>query len=219
MGNGPFKDDPGAWREARGRTMRAAQAAGVHMRRARAARTTPPYGRLRAAGLKSKPKCPPVTKERLLAAIPGTCGVISRICRKLDCRYTTYWNRMDRWPQETRDEVLAAIAAEKERFVDVAESTVLRSMRQTDDKKTALSAGKFVLTTRGQHRGWAKTIKVEGGSSPIEVRHSGVVDVASLDLPLEVRRLILERFEAASATVLAPAAPRRITIRRREAPR
>jgi len=142
-----------------------------------------------------------ITKENMLKAIHMSYGIVRRIAQRLDCAVVSVKNFLNRPGNE---DCKAAYAEESECIVDRAESALMKSMVQDRDPRTVLNAARFVLCTKGKDKGWQKTITVEGGKHPINVQ-AAIVDIASLNLPIEMRRDLLARAESTdSLTIEAP---------------
>lgn len=77
-------------------------------------------------------------------AIPGTGGIISTIARKVGCS----WHTAKKYIVEYAT-VAQAYADECEGITDLAESTVIRAIKDGD-----VSAAKWYLTMKGKERGY-----------------------------------------------------------------
>lgn len=140
-----------------------------------------------------KERGPNLTPSGLAAAIKGSLGIFARIARKLGVRSQAVRLAIYRPGFE---EALQAFREETDGMLDQAVSTVSEMMSQRDEFKTALSAAKFVLDRRGKDKGWRSEVTIQGGETPLRVENSHSVNFDVMDLPLEVRRQVLERIEA-----------------------
>lgn len=119
------------------------------------------------------------TMEQVLECIEDTGGIISTIADELKkvkgsngkCSWSTAKKYIEMWPETKK-----AYEDELERFLDVAESTVMTAMMNDD-----VAAAKFVLATKGKHRGYTKEVIIKS------------VDDFS-DLPDDVKSWKLEDF-------------------------
>lgn len=134
---------------------------------------------------------PVITPERLVKAIKGSLGVMRRIARRLDVTPQAVLGALARPGFE---EAALALHAETDGLKMAAVSTVSEMLTQRDEYKTALSAAKFVLDRKG---GWTQKLALEGGDKPLRIESTvhQQVTLDSLDLPLDVRRQVLERLE------------------------
>jgi len=86
-----------------------------------------------------------------IQAIPGTGGIISTIKQRVGCSYNTVRRYVDNYPT-----VAAALHEERERMLDLAESTIIGALAERD-----LATSKWFLTVKGGERGYAPTSKHE----------------------------------------------------------
>jgi hypothetical protein len=139
-----------------------------------------------------KRPCKRISRKRFLRALEGTGGLKTLLAERLGCAVATIDNilKRDGW-----EEIQEAYLVEIERVGDLAEKTLISSIQQTEDPQLAATSAKWYLSRRCKKRGYADESKVtyEGGEEPIRVAH--VVAIDSLDLPLDVRRQILEGVE------------------------
>jgi hypothetical protein len=138
---------------------------------------------------------PAITRENFIKALENSCGILPRIAKKLFIAVGTL--RIYLHKPENAD-LIGLVNEERESFVDHAEAALRRSMVQKVDHRTVLNAARFVLTTKGKDRGWQKSsntnITVNG-----QINHTAaIIDLSTLNLPLEVRRDLLSRIEASS---------------------
>jgi hypothetical protein len=100
------------------------------------------------------------TAQLFVAAIPGTGGIVSAIARKVECDWNTAKKYIDTYPT-----VRAAYDAECEAMLDLAESTVLKNIKDGDT-----SDAKWYLTKKGKGRGYGDAVELTGAKGgPIEI--------------------------------------------------
>ena len=92
------------------------------------------------------------TAQVFLEAIPGTGGIVSAIARKVGCDWNTAKKYIDQYPT-----VKAAYDAECEAMLDLAESTVLKNIKDGDT-----ADAKWYLTKKGKRRGYGDAVEVGG---------------------------------------------------------
>lgn len=95
------------------------------------------------------------TKEQIIEAIKKHKGVLSRVCKELDCCYDTVRKRID-----VDKEIRAILDSERQGFdnmlVDTAEDTLLYALsRRGDDLGNSLKSAFFILNNKGKERGYA----------------------------------------------------------------
>lgn len=101
------------------------------------------------------------TAQDFIDAIPGTGGIVSAIARKLSCD----WNTANKWIT-TYPTVKAAYDAECEAMLDLAESTVLKNIKEGDT-----SDAKWYLTKKGKRRGYGDNLELTGnGGGPVVIK-------------------------------------------------
>ena len=111
-----------------------------------------------------------VTKEQLLEAIEGSQGLVSQIQRKLMAAIgeKISWDAVDRLVKKY-PEAEAAVKAEKEAMLDIAENNIFRDMVNGD---TATS--KWYLRMKGKERGYEDTAQLQlDNSDPLRIDISG----------------------------------------------
>lgn len=100
------------------------------------------------------------TKEQVLAAIEGSGGIMSAVAKRLGCDWNTAKKYVSRWVA-TR----AAFRAEREKVLDLAETTLLKSIKDGD-----AASAKWMLSRLGRHRGYVERQEIEPvGDKPILV--------------------------------------------------
>ena len=90
--------------------------------------------------------------QDFITAIPGTGGIISAIARKVGCD----WKTADSWVRDFPT-VKRAYDAECEAMLDLAESTVLKNIKDGDTQDA-----KWYLTKKGKRRGYGDAVEVTG---------------------------------------------------------
>lgn len=148
-------------------------------------------------GGRRKKKGPRVTKERMLKAIPGTCGRWTYLAERMRVTVETCQGYLNP-KRKGWEEVRAAWQYEKERLGDIAEQTVEDVMKQRLDIGSASIAARWYLEKKHKDRGYGneRTVTLEGGKKPIQIEQT-VVPVDKLNLSLEERKRLLAAIEAA----------------------
>ena len=101
------------------------------------------------------------TAQEFVDAIGGTGGIVSAIARKVGCDWNTAKKYIDTMPT-----VRAAYDAECEAMLDLAESTVLKNIKDGDTQDA-----KWYLTKKGKRRGYGDSMEVTGeGGGPVTFR-------------------------------------------------
>ena len=101
------------------------------------------------------------TKKEVLEAIKGSLGIISTIAKRLGCESRTAKRLIDKW-QETKD----ALFDEQELVLDLADTGLYDALIKKEQW-----AIKFILSTKGQSRGYVvtPTIKLDNGE-PLNIQ-------------------------------------------------
>ena len=101
------------------------------------------------------------TKKAVLEAINGSLGIISTIAKRLGCESRTAKRLIDKW-QETKD----ALIDEQELVLDLADTGLYDALIKKEQW-----AIKFILSTKGQSRGYVvtPTIKLDNGE-PLNIQ-------------------------------------------------
>lgn len=100
--------------------------------------------------------------REFIDAIPGTGGIISAIAARVGCKWHTARDAIERFPS-----VKQAYDNEREVVTDVAESTVIKAIRDG-----GLGASQWWLTRKGKDRGFVERREVETsgpGGGPISI--------------------------------------------------
>ncbi len=154
----------------------------------------------------------PFHREAVIKAIPGSHGNMSRIARRARVRRPTLRRQLAK--VENQD-IVQMIEEECSRIVDKAEDVIDDTLKQRDDLKVAAHTAMWVLEKHpeGKARGYknSKEITLEGGVNPIQIQSPTSVPIDALNLPIEIRRQILEAYEAAREKEKVP----RLTIHTR----
>ena len=110
-----------------------------------------------------------ITKENVLEAIKGSQGLVSKVKRKLEeiIGETVCWDTVDayihKWP-----EAEAAVRAEKELMLDLAENNVFKALNKDD-----LATSKWYLKMKGKERGYVETQEIITDVDPLNINLSG----------------------------------------------
>lgn len=100
------------------------------------------------------------TKKQVMSAIYDSGGIIDEIARRLGVAWATARAYIDKW-EETKQ----AYEIENERIIDLAEETVLKSIKAGDT-----SDAKWLLTRKGRKRGYGEALEVNNsGKQRIEI--------------------------------------------------
>lgn len=135
-----------------------------------------------------------ITKHRLLVALEGTGGIVTRIAKNLHSSPPTVrkylkadaWDVSDDW-----DEIEDALWDEREQTKDCAEEAISFAMTQRRDPSLAYRAAVDYLKMLGRERGYKDA--VEDIKHTVEVTHE-MVDVNML--PLAERQKLLDVIDA-----------------------
>ena len=93
------------------------------------------------------------TNKAILEAIKDSGGIMSTIARRLDVT----WHTADSWIRES-GELMEALKDEKETILDMAESTLLKRIKEGDEQ-----SAKWYLSKKGKTRGYGDSLAIEGG--------------------------------------------------------
>lgn len=100
---------------------------------------------------------PKLLESEVLAAIKGSCGIVSFIAQKLKCTRKTVYRYLDEFPA-----INEAYVEEREAMLDTAEHA-LHSLIKGGD----LGAICFYLKCQGKRRGYVEKEKQETGVTPL----------------------------------------------------
>ena len=98
--------------------------------------------------------------DEILSAIDGSLGVMSRVAKKLGCDWTTANTYVNK-----HETTKVAFATETERALDLAETTVLKSIQVDADVNSA----KWFLAKKGKHRGYGDEVKIDMPTANINI--------------------------------------------------
>lgn len=102
------------------------------------------------------------TAEQFIKALDETGGIISLIASKIGCDWHTARKYIDNHPS-----VRQAYDSECEKVLDLAESKLIKAMRNDDGRMI-----RFFLGTKGRHRGYVTRQELggeDGGALPIRI--------------------------------------------------
>ena len=168
-------------------------------------RTVRAYRKLSRSQLppKKKPGRPPrknrrITKIRFLSALKGTGGVMLDVAARLGCAYGSVYELLRRHKDDILwGDVRQAIEDERNKVADLAEQTIHYAVIQRLDVGLAALNARWLLT-RARHRdrqmGDESKVIHEGGDKPVQIQTDDI-SIEALDLPVEVRRQILEAID------------------------
>ena len=134
-----------------------------------------------------------ITKSRMRAAIIGSGGLKTVIAERLGVTWSVVNDVLKRKGWE---DIRTVWEEEMEAVGDHAENAIQHAITQRLDIQQATLNARWYLGLRHRHRGFAEQSKivVEGGKNPIKIEQS-LVDLDKLDLPLEVRKVLLAAIE------------------------
>jgi len=140
-------------------------------------------------------RAPSPTKSQLLRAIKGSGGIVLNIAERGGWSRGMVYDYLkgDKWP-----EVREAFLQEREKVGDLAENTIQTVINQRLDLGEAARTARWYLERRCPDRGYKdkKELTLEGGKRPLHIQNETLIPLESLNLPLEVRKQILEAMEA-----------------------
>ena len=99
------------------------------------------------------------TNDAIFEAIKDSGGIMSTIARKLGVT----WHTADSWIRES-GELMEALNDEKETILDMAESTLLKRIKEGDEQ-----SAKWYLSKIGKQRGYGDSLALEGGDIPVSI--------------------------------------------------
>lgn len=103
-------------------------------------------------GEHNNPKGPQYTAQQFIDAIANSNGIITAIAKRVGCTWHTAKKYIDTYPT-----IRAAYDDECESILDLAESKLHKAIIADD-----LSAIKYILSTKGKHRGYTERQEVSG---------------------------------------------------------
>lgn len=122
------------------------------------------------------------TRRAIVSAIRKGHGIQSEVARLLGCDPVTVRRFMKRHP-----ELLAIQAEATEPVIDRAEQRLFAAL-EDEDPRVWMAAAKYILSTKGKHRGWTSRTEVTGANG-------GPMAVATVNIdltPESVRMLSAE---------------------------
>lgn len=141
-----------------------------------------------------KPQSKKITKCSFLKALQSSGGIYKTIAQRLNCSRET----VSRWIKNKADEeALDAIKDEQDSVGDIAEETIKCMMKQRLDYGVASRTSRWFLERKHPNRGYKerKALEIEGGQNPLHIKNEVLLPLDTLDLPLDVRKKILEAME------------------------
>lgn len=115
-----------------------------------------------------------ITVEIMVECIKNTQGLITKIQRKLEevtgetWSWETVNNYVHKWP-----EAEAAVKAEKEAMLDLAENNVFKALNKDD-----LATSKWYLKMKGKERGYVETQEIITNADPLNINLGGTEENA-----------------------------------------
>jgi len=94
-----------------------------------------------------------LTKKKIMAAMENTGGVLLTISKRLDVSYPWLYEYVHR---PANQDIMDALAREKEKIIDLAETKLFKQINQEKDW-----AIKFLLSTKGKDRGYVERQEVD----------------------------------------------------------
>lgn len=108
-----------------------------------------------------------ITKAELLEAVNNSGGIMSIIAQKLNCSWETAKKNCNKYKA-----VQEAIASEKEKTKDKAETVIIKSIQEMD-----VQTAKWYLTLMARDRGYVNNVDVTSGGEvlpPAQIFINGV---------------------------------------------
>jgi len=129
---------------------------------------------------------PKITKARAKHAIAESYGVITLIAARLGVTIGAFRNKIKdpKW-----GDIRELLNDEMEKIKDVAEKTVYDVMTQRLDIGAASVAARWYLEKKAKDRGYSEA------PPGVNILNQNLISVAALNLPIEVRRALLEAIE------------------------
>ena len=97
------------------------------------------------------------TKKQVVTAIHDSGGIIDEIARRLGVSWATARAKVNKWP-----DVKELYDAENERVLDLAETTVLNSIKGGDTHDA-----KWLLARKGKTRGYGDNVDITSGNEKV----------------------------------------------------
>ena len=109
------------------------------------------------------------TAKKFIDAIPGSGGIISTIAKRVGCEWSTAKKYIYEYPT-----VLQAYQDECEAVTDMAESVLIKSIREGDS-----ADAKWWLSRKGRNRGFVERTELTGADGgAVQVEHKGYVVIS-----------------------------------------
>ena len=108
------------------------------------------------------------SQKQVLEAVRDSGGIVSAVAARLGCDWNTARKYIDRWKTTQ-----TAFEAERERVLDLAETTLVKAIKSGD-----VGAAKWYLSRIGRNRGFSDAVDVTTGGQPITEVKFVWVDVA-----------------------------------------
>ena len=111
-----------------------------------------------------------ISKEQLLKAIEGSQGLVTKIQKKLEAARgeKICWDTVDKLVHKY-PETEAAVKAEKEAMLDLAENNIFRDMANGD-----VGTSKWYLKMKGKERGYEDTPTIQlANEDPLNINLTG----------------------------------------------
>lgn len=106
-----------------------------------------------------------ITEEQLLTAIKDSAGIVHTIAKRLNVSWTTAKKYID-----GNENTKLAYYDEKQKIIDLAESTVINAINSQD-----VQTAKWYLGLIGRDRGYAEKIELEHNiNTPVRIVIEGV---------------------------------------------
>jgi len=113
-------------------------------------------------------------KKQVIAAIHDSGGIIDEIARRLGVAWVTARAYVNKW-----EDVKAIYDAENERVLDLAETTVLNSIKKGDT-----SDAKWLLARKGKERGYGDALAIDQkGITKVEIEYIDSQNTTSKTAP------------------------------------
>lgn len=99
-----------------------------------------------------------LTDGKILKAIKGSGGIISKIAKRCGVEWNTVSNYIN---AEGKEHIREAYNAEKELLLDTSEELLLNSIKNpTVDRKTRIETAKYYLGKKGRNRGYGEKLDI-----------------------------------------------------------
>lgn len=131
------------------------------------------------------------TNEEIIAALHARHGLVSLAARHIGCTTDTIYQRMKICP-----EIKTAIKGARKELCDTAEDKLWNAVN-----KEAPWAIQLTMKTLGRKRGYVERTeqRIGGDKNAPPIKTQSAISIDTLNLPIEVRRQILEALEKQQA--------------------